>query len=61
MAERENVTPSGYGLGKYGWVRVELGTQLSEEQWAEVQEWVEQSYRLVAPKTLVKKLVQNSD
>jgi predicted DNA-binding protein (MmcQ/YjbR family) len=56
VAERESVTPAGYGLGRYGWVNIELGTDLTEEQWAEVGEWVEQSYRLVAPKRLVKEL-----
>lgn len=56
VAEREGITPTGYGLGRYGWVSIELGTALTADQWAEIEEWVEQSYRLVAPKTLVKKL-----
>lgn len=56
VASRESVTPTGYGLGRYGWVSIELGTDVSDALWVEVEEWVEQSYRLVAPKTLVKQL-----
>ncbi|MCE5289988.1 MAG: MmcQ/YjbR family DNA-binding protein [Nocardiaceae bacterium] len=56
VASRESVTPTGYGLGRHGWVSIELGLDVSDAQWVEVEEWVEQSYRLVAPKTLVKQL-----
>ena len=56
VASRDSVTPTGYGLGRAGWVSIELGAELSEAQWTEIAEWVEQSYRLVAPKTLVKRL-----
>ncbi|WP_328672732.1 MmcQ/YjbR family DNA-binding protein [Streptomyces sp. NBC_00328] len=44
--------PAGYGLGKAGWVRVPL-----EEQGAPAAEllcdWVEESYRVIAPKRLI--------
>jgi predicted DNA-binding protein (MmcQ/YjbR family) len=47
--------PAGYGLGRAGWVRVPL-----EEQGAPTAEllcdWVEESYRLIAPKKLLAEL-----
>ncbi|MCB9746226.1 MAG: MmcQ/YjbR family DNA-binding protein [Alphaproteobacteria bacterium] len=45
--------PTGYGLGKAGWVsaRVRTGEELSL---AEALAWVEESYRAVAPKRVVK-------
>ncbi|MFD9329528.1 MmcQ/YjbR family DNA-binding protein [Streptomyces sp. NPDC060065] len=47
--------PAGYGLGKSGWVRIPL-----EEQGAPAVEllcdWVEESYRVIAPKKLVAEL-----
>ncbi len=46
--------PSGYGLGKAGWVVVPLdGDQPQVEV---LTDWVEESYRLVAPKRLVAQL-----
>jgi predicted DNA-binding protein (MmcQ/YjbR family) len=47
--------PTAYGLGKSGWVSVsvEPGTKVSTEQ---LLAWVEESYRAVAPKKLVKEL-----
>ncbi|WP_328967675.1 MmcQ/YjbR family DNA-binding protein [Streptomyces sp. NBC_00239] len=47
--------PTGYGLGRAGWVSVPLGEKGAPA--AQVLcEWVEESYRTVAPKTLVKTL-----
>ncbi|MFF3705633.1 MmcQ/YjbR family DNA-binding protein [Streptomyces phaeochromogenes] len=47
--------PAGYGLGKAGWVRVPL-----EEKGAPAAEllcdWVEESYRTIAPKKLIAEL-----
>lgn len=41
--------PTGYGLGKAGWVNVPLERQPPTEV---LLDWVEESYRLVAPKRL---------
>lgn len=41
--------PAGYGLGRAGWVTVGL----SEVPVALLEDWLEESYRLVAPKKLV--------
>ncbi|MET7982990.1 MmcQ/YjbR family DNA-binding protein [Streptomyces sp. NPDC005281] len=47
--------PAGYGLGRAGWVRVPL-----EERGAPAAEllcdWVEESYRVIAPKRLIAEL-----
>ncbi|MFF4250117.1 MmcQ/YjbR family DNA-binding protein [Streptomyces sp. NPDC001663] len=47
--------PAGYGLGKAGWVRIPL-----EETGAPAAEllcdWVEESYRVIAPKRLIAEL-----
>ncbi|MET9406398.1 MmcQ/YjbR family DNA-binding protein [Streptomyces sp. NPDC002935] len=49
---------AGYGLGKAGWVRIPL-----EEQGAPAAEllcdWVEESYRVIAPKRLIAELDQS--
>lgn len=49
------VTAAGYGLGKSGWVTVRLGPK-DKCDLATLAGWIEQSYRAVAPKTLVKML-----
>ena len=49
------VTPTGYGLGKAGWVSAQLpkGRKIPVDLF---KDWVDESYRAVAPKTLVKAL-----
>ena len=50
----EGAEPTGYGLGKAGWVTVPLrapGVSLEL-----LRDWVEESYRIVAPKRLVAEL-----
>ncbi|MGQ4385816.1 MmcQ/YjbR family DNA-binding protein [Streptomyces sp. SAS_270] len=47
--------PAGYGLGKAGWVRIPLdghGAPAAEL----LCDWVEESYRVIAPKKLVAEL-----
>jgi predicted DNA-binding protein (MmcQ/YjbR family) len=47
--------PTGYGLGRHGWVSVPLAEPLPPLD--VLTDWVEESYRAVAPKTLVSKLL----
>lgn len=47
-------TPTGYGLGRHGWVSVRLEDDASAVDWTEVAEWVETSYVNVAPKRLAR-------
>ncbi len=49
------VKPSGYGLGKHGWVNIQLGPD-DDLPMDLLLEWVEESYRAVAPKRLVARL-----
>lgn len=56
VATRDEVEPTGHGLGRHGWVGVTLRPDLTADEWAEVVEWIEASYRLIAPKTLVRQL-----
>lgn len=46
--------PSGYGLGRSGWVSFRFGDRTPPLP--VLKDWVEESYRLVAPKSLVAEL-----
>ena len=48
--------PAGYGLGRAGWVHLTLPSRVGRAHWDQLEEWIETSYRLVAPKRLVKQL-----
>jgi predicted DNA-binding protein (MmcQ/YjbR family) len=50
--------PSGYGLGKAGWVSIQLGVGLPPI--GVLHDWIEESYRAVAPKKLVALLDQDT-
>ncbi|MPY58711.1 MmcQ/YjbR family DNA-binding protein [Streptomyces spongiae] len=50
--------PAGYGLGRSGWVRIPLEEKGAPE--AELLcDWVEESYRVIAPKRLIAELDSN--
>lgn len=42
-------TPTGYGLGRAGWVTVRVDDETPVEM---LREWIDESYRAVAPKKL---------
>ena len=48
-------SPTGYGLGKYGWISISLDKDQDLPIDALI-EWIDESYRAVAPKTLSKTL-----
>lgn len=48
--------PSGYGLGKWGWINVPLDQGPVDIEL--IRDWIEESYRAVAPKTLAAQLDQ---
>ena len=50
----DGAEPTGYGLGKAGWVNVPLKGR--SPSIGVLRDWVEESYRRVAPKTLVREL-----
>ena len=47
--------PTGYGLGPSGWVTARFGLQETPPI-ADLRAWIEESYRAIAPKRLVKVL-----
>lgn len=47
--------PTGYGLGKSGWVSAKWDAKQAPAL-AMIKRWIDESYRAVAPKTLVKQL-----
>jgi predicted DNA-binding protein (MmcQ/YjbR family) len=54
VATEPDATPTGYGLGRHGWVSVKVAEDADDERWQLVEEWVRTSYTLVAPKSLAK-------
>jgi predicted DNA-binding protein (MmcQ/YjbR family) len=48
-------SPTGYGLGKSGWVTARFGPA-NKPPMDLLRKWIDESYRAVAPKELVKKL-----
>lgn len=57
VATDPGAEPTGYGLGRHGWVSVEVGPAPDDARWKQVEEWVRTSYTLVAPKTLAKQVL----
>ncbi len=51
------VSPTGYGLGRHGWIAFSVDDDAGEERWRQIEEWVRTSYTLVAPKRLAKLVV----
>jgi predicted DNA-binding protein (MmcQ/YjbR family) len=47
--------PSGYGLGKAGWVNARFGAA-GDVPVDMLKDWIDESYRAVAPKKLIKQL-----
>jgi len=47
--------PTGYGLGKSGWVSASLRPE-KDIPISLIDKWIEESFRLIAPKTVLKQL-----
>ena len=52
------VHPTGYGLGRHGWVAFSVEEDASDERWRQIEEWVRTSYTLVAPKRLARLVIE---
>ena len=52
----DGAVPTGYGLGKSGWVTVPIDAAGVDVEL--LRDWIEESYRIVAPKTLVARLAE---
>jgi predicted DNA-binding protein (MmcQ/YjbR family) len=59
VATDPDVDPAGYGLGRHGWIALDLLSP-DEDRWQQVEEWVRTSYTLVAPRRLAR-LVEAED
>jgi predicted DNA-binding protein (MmcQ/YjbR family) len=55
----EGAVRTGYGLGRSGWVTVPL--EAEGVDLALLRDWVEESYRIVAPKQLLEELDESVD
>jgi predicted DNA-binding protein (MmcQ/YjbR family) len=58
VATDPNVEPAAYGLGRHGWVSVNVPSDADEDWWQQLVEWVHTSYCLVAPKKLAKVVLE---
>ena len=58
VATDDAVSPTGYGLGKHGWVSVELPARMRAGDWDQIEEWIRTSYTLVAPKKLARLVLE---
>jgi predicted DNA-binding protein (MmcQ/YjbR family) len=59
IATDSQASPTGYGLGRHGWVSVALTGRLSQARWREVEEWVRTSYTLIAPRRLARQVLDD--
>jgi predicted DNA-binding protein (MmcQ/YjbR family) len=60
VATDDLAEPTGYGLGRHGWVSVQIG-RASAARWEQVEEWVRTSYTLVAPKKLANQVLAEKE
>jgi predicted DNA-binding protein (MmcQ/YjbR family) len=61
VATDVDAQPTGYGLGRHGWVSVAVGEAADDGRWQLVEEWVRTSYTMVAPKTLAKIVIAEDE
>ena len=61
IATDPRAKPTGYGLGRHGWVSIEVGDRADADRWQQVEEWVRTSYTLVAPKALAKIVIAEDE
>ena len=54
VATEPRAEPTGYGLGRHGWVSIDLG---AKPDWEQVTEWVRTSFTMVAPKALARQVL----
>lgn len=57
VATDPTASPTGYGLGRHGWIDFDLSLSADEERWDIVREWVVTSYTLVAPERLAQNVL----
>jgi predicted DNA-binding protein (MmcQ/YjbR family) len=50
--------PTGYGLGRHGWISLSIPPTASAKRWREIEEWIRTSYTLVAPTKLARAVLE---
>ncbi len=58
VATDPSVSPTGYGLGRHGWIAFSVEQSAGDERWRQIEEWVRTSYTLVAPKRLARLVLE---
>ena len=58
VATDPTVEPSGYGLGRHGWISLTVDATTDGDRWQQLEEWVRTSYTLVAPKKLARVVLE---
>ena len=58
VATDPTAEPSGYGLGRHGWISVSVDAGADDDRWQQLEEWVRTSFTLVAPKKLARVVLE---
>jgi predicted DNA-binding protein (MmcQ/YjbR family) len=58
VASDPGAEPTGYGLGRHGWVRLVVAPDSDDDRWDQVTEWIRTSFTLVAPKKLGRQVLE---
>ncbi len=61
VATDPDVKPTGYGLGRHGWISFDLAPDPDDDRWRQVEEWVRTSFTLVAPKRLARQVLEEDE
>jgi predicted DNA-binding protein (MmcQ/YjbR family) len=61
VATDPTTSPTGYGLGRHGWISLSVGPDADDERWHQITEWVRTSYTLVAPKRLARSVLETDE
>jgi predicted DNA-binding protein (MmcQ/YjbR family) len=61
VATDADAEPTGYGLGRHGWISVSIPARTSATRWREIEEWIRTSYTLIAPKKLARRVVEEDE
>jgi predicted DNA-binding protein (MmcQ/YjbR family) len=58
VATDRGAAPTGYGLGRHGWVSVSIAEDADDGRWEQIREWVRTSFTMVAPKALARVVLE---
>ncbi len=58
VASDDECDPTGYGLGRHGWITLVMTATPDDDRWDEIEEWIRTSYTLVAPKKLARAVLE---